>query len=277
MKGFLQSLEGSVDEEAGRSAVLAGALCGDKARSRLSEERATKAKGAGEGGWVLGPVLLLGAPGVGKGTQAQRLASQFGAPQVSTGDLLREHVRRQTDLGVTAEELMNSGNLVPDNIVSGMVADRLRHPDARDGYILDGFPRTEAQSEWLDGELERSGALYPLVAVQIQVPQSELLQRITGRRICQQCQHIYNIYSHPPAVEGICDIDSSTLQHRSDDTELAFHKRMAEYQGKTAAVIEHYRRRERFKEVEGSGSMDEVGGCILSALHLFREEGRRRS
>ena len=226
---------------------------------------------------MLGPVLLLGAPGVGKGTQAQRLASRFNAPQISTGDLLREHVRTKTDLGVVAKELMNSGKLVPDDIVSGMVAERLGHPDAQDGYILDGFPRTEAQSEWLDDELDRSGARNPLVAVQIQVPYAELLQRITGRRICQQCQHIYNIYFHPPAVEGICDREGSALQHRSDDTESAFYKRMAEYEGKTAAVIEHYRRRERFKEVEGKGNMDEVEGRILDALRLFRDEGQQRS
>ena len=229
---------------------------------------------AGGAGWLLGPVLLLGAPGVGKGTQAHRLVSKFGVPQISTGDLLREHVRTSTSLGVVAKELMDAGKLVPDGVVNGMVAERLKSPDAMNGYILDGFPRTEAQAEWLDTELDHSEGRLSLIAVRIQVPQAELLQRITGRRICQSCQHIYNIYFHPPVCEGICDVDGSTLQHRSDDTEPAFYKRMTEFEEKTAVVIDHYRRQEHFKEVEGGGSMDDVERCILSALHLFRDQGR---
>ena len=233
--------------------------------------------GTGEREYVLGPVLLLGAPGVGKGTQAQRLGSRYHVPQISTGDLLRNHVQLRTDLGVAAKQLMDIGKLVPDGIVNGMVAERLRHPDTQNGYILDGFPRTEAQSAWLDGELQLSASRQPLLAVQIQVPLTELLHRITGRRICQRCQHIYNIYSHSPKVDGICDVDGSPLQHRSDDTEEAFHKRMVEYEVKTSSVIEHYRHQQRFREINGNGSIDEVEDNVLKALRLLRSGGQQTS
>ncbi len=220
--------------------------------------------------FALGPLLLLGAPGVGKGTQAQRLVQRFDVPQISTGDLLREHVRKGTELGVTAKQLMDHGKLVPDDIVNGMVHDRLRQPDALRGYILDGFPRTKTQAEWLDDQLQQIVDELPLVAMQIDVPQAELLERITGRRICTNCQHIYNVYSHPPAREGICDVDGSPLQHRSDDTEPVFHKRMTEYEVKTAAVIEHYRERGRFRQIDGTASIEAVGSGITNALSELR-------
>lgn len=243
----------------------------------LKKGMMTNAEQPGRAEWVPGPVLLLGAPGVGKGTQAQRLVTRFGVPQISTGDLLREHVRLATSLGVEAKRLMDAGKLVSDDVVNGMVAARLAQPDTAGGYILDGFPRTEAQSAWLDDELGRSNSEVPLVAVQILVPEAELLQRITGRRICKACQHIYNVFSHPARVEGLCDLDGSVLEQRSDDTEAAFYRRMAEYEAKTAAVIEHYRRQKRFAGVDGSGSMDDVQDCILRALHVFRDERRQKS
>ena len=219
-----------------------------------------------------GPVLLLGAPGVGKGTQAQRLVEIFKIPQISTGDLLREHVRLGTDLGIAAKVLMDGGKLIPDAVMNSMVAERLQHPDVSKGFVLDGFPRTIAQSQWIDDEVAKAITLLPLVALQIQVPQEELLKRITGRRICPLCQHIYNIYSHPPATEGICDIDGTPLQHRSDDTEATFQKRMLEYGEKTSAVIEHYRSRGRFSDIDGTGSMQAVEGSLLHALRRFRVE-----
>ena len=225
--------------------------------------------------FALGPLLLLGAPGVGKGTQAQRLVQRFHVPQISTGDLLRDHVRRGTALGVTARQLMDTGKLVPDDVVNGMVRDRLRQPDAAPGYILDGFPRTKAQAEWLDSELQAAVDDLPLMALQIEVPRAELLERITGRRICTECQHIYNVYSHPPAREGVCDLDGSPLQHRSDDTEAAFHKRMTEYAAKTAAVIEHYRERGRFREINGTGSMEAVESRIANGISELRAHSTR--
>ena len=222
-----------------------------------------------------GPVLLLGAPGVGKGTQAQRLVQRFHIPQISTGDLLRSHVRSGSELGVTAKKLMDGGKLVPDEVVNGMVQERLTQPDTAQGYILDGFPRTKMQSEWLDAQLDQIVDEGPLVALQIEVPQAELLKRITGRRICTACQHIYNVYSHPPAQLGVCDLDGSPLQHRSDDTETAFHKRMMEHVAKTAAVIEHYRERGRFREIDGTGSMEAVELRIANALADLRAHDTR--
>jgi adenylate kinase len=217
-----------------------------------------------------GPVLLLGAPGVGKGTQAQLLMAAFGIPQISTGDLLREHVSQRTPLGITAKSLMDDGKLVPDEIVNGMVADRLGREDTLPGYILDGFPRTAGQADWLDGKLPELHATPPLIAIKIHVATEELLRRITGRRTCPTCNRIYNIYTHPPAVEGICDFDGTPLQHRSDDTEAAFHKRMTEYESKTAPVIDHYRAQNCFREIEGSGSLEEVEQRIIEAIRDLR-------
>ncbi len=217
-----------------------------------------------------GPVLLLGAPGVGKGTQAQLLMAAFGIPQISTGDLLREHVENRSQLGIRAKTLMDSGQLVPDEIVNGMVADRLTRGDTLPGYILDGFPRTEGQAEWLDAKLPDLHNAPPLVAIKLHVATEELLRRITGRRTCPTCKRIYNMYTHPPAITGICDFDGTPVQHRSDDTEEAFHKRMAEYDTKTAPVIEHYRAQNCFREVDGVGSLDQVEHRIIVALRDLR-------
>jgi adenylate kinase len=225
-----------------------------------------------------GPVLLLGAPGVGKGTQAQRLMAVYGIPQISTGDILRDNIARGTDLGKAAKGLMDQGQLVPDQVVNDMVGARLTQPDVQRGYILDGYPRTLCQAEWLDAHLisleETAGAVaLPLIAVNIRVDEQELLRRITGRRICSACKHIYNIYSNPPKQEGICDIDGSPLQHRSDDTEAAFSERMKAYNSLTAPVIEHYSRQGRFREVDGEQQVGLVTTAIESALKALRQAG----
>ncbi len=217
-----------------------------------------------------GPVLLLGAPGVGKGTQAQLLMAAFRIPQISTGDLLREHVLAGTELGKTAKALMDQGKLVPDEIVNGMVADRLARPDTIPGYILDGFPRTTGQADWLDGKLPELHDAPPLIAIKIHVATEELLRRITGRRTCPTCNRIYNIYSHRPAEDGRCDFDGTALQHRSDDTEGAFYKRMTEYESKTAPVIEHYRAQNCFREIEGTGTLEAVEERIIDAIQELR-------
>ena len=224
-----------------------------------------------------GPVLLLGAPGVGKGTQAQRLMERFHIPQISTGDLLRQHVGEGTDLGRAAKQLMDAGQLVPDHVVNAMVASRLGEPDTALGYVLDGFPRTLAQADWLDGELARAASHLQLAALQIHVDRDDLLQRITGRRTCAVCRHIYNVYSRPPRVPGICDFDGAALLHRSDDTEEAFARRMVEYASKTATVIEHYRERGRFEEILGVGSLETVEARILAALERLRAPGADRA
>lgn len=198
--------------------------------------------------------------------------ASFGIPQISTGDLLRQHVHEGTSLGRSAKLLMDGGQLVPDHIVNGMVADRLQQPDTATGYILDGFPRTEAQAQWLDQELPTLQHALPLIAVRIHVAADDLLRRITGRRTCPTCKRIYNLYSHVPEVEGVCDYDQTPLMHRSDDTVEAFSERMAEYESKTAPVIEHYRRQGRFREIDGSGSLREVESNIIHNLRELRAE-----
>jgi adenylate kinase len=215
-----------------------------------------------------GPVLLLGAPGVGKGTQAKRLMDEFNIPQISTGDLLREHRRNHTPLGMLADELMSQGKLVPDDLVNQMVAVRFQDPDTQHGYILDGFPRTLNQAEWLDGQLV--AYLLPVVAVNIVVDEKVLLERITGRRI-SPAGRIYNVYTTSPKVEGICDVDGSKLEQRADDTEEVFHERMKTFRVKTAAVIEYYRSHgNRFAEVDGDRPVDEVTKGIRAALLKLR-------
>lgn len=215
-----------------------------------------------------GPVLLLGAPGVGKGTQAQLMMAEFGIPQISTGDLLRQHRKDMTPLGMLADGLMSQGKFVPDDLVNEMVAERLTQPDTQHGYILDGFPRTLPQAEWLDTKLV--AYMLPVVAVCIQVDRDVLLKRITGRRISANGA-IYNIYTNPPKVEGICDIDGSPLEQRKDDTEEVFEERMKAFHQKTAAVIEYYRSHGgRFAEVEGDAPVEDVTKAIRKALLTLR-------
>jgi adenylate kinase len=216
-----------------------------------------------------GPVLLLGAPGVGKGTQAKRLMDEFNIPQISTGDLLREHRRNHTPLGMLAEELMSKGQLVPDDLVNQMVAARFQEPDTEHGYILDGFPRTLNQAEWLDGQLV--AYMLPVVAINIVVGEQELLERITGRLTCPTCQSIYNIYSKPPKNDRVCDLDGTPLEQRADDTEAVFRERMKTFEIKTAAVIEYYRSHGgRFAEVDGNRPEEEVTRGIRAALMKLR-------
>jgi len=216
-----------------------------------------------------GPVLLLGAPGVGKGTQAQLLMAEFGIPQISTGDLLRAHRARHTKLGLLAEELMSQGQLVPDGLVNEMVADRLTEPDAQRGYILDGFPRTLNQATWLDAQLAADPNTLPVVAISIVVEYEHLLRRITGRRI-SSTGRIYNTYSNPPAVSGICDEDGSVLVQRPDDSEAVFVERMKTFQSQTAPVIEHYRKQGRFEEIDGDHPVEQVTAAIEAALQRLR-------
>jgi adenylate kinase len=215
-----------------------------------------------------GPVLLLGAPGVGKGTQAKVLMQEFGIPQISTGDLLRKHKADHTKLGVLADELMNKGQLVPDDLVNQMVAERFTQPDTEHGYILDGFPRTINQAKWLDTQLV--AYLLPVVAVSITVPEKVLLERITGRRI-SPAGRIYNVFTNPPKTEGVCDVDGSKLEQRKDDTEEVFHKRMKTFEDETAAVIDYYRSHGgRFAEVDGDQGVEQVTTGIRAALMRLR-------
>jgi adenylate kinase len=232
--------------------------------SNVQNGRAAEAKSAP------GPILLLGAPGVGKGTQAKELVQIWGIPQISTGDLLRGNVARGTELGKTAKELMGRGELVPDSLVNEMVAARLAEPDTANGYILDGFPRTLGQADWLDGRLAQQATSLPVVAVAIQVSYNQLLRRITGRRNCPVCQRIYNIYMNAPQKDGFCDVDGSELALRADDTEQVFQERMRAYEALTAPVIEHYRGKGRFAEVDGDRSISEIAAGIVAAVGKLR-------
>jgi adenylate kinase len=216
-----------------------------------------------------GPVLLLGAPGVGKGTQAKRLMTDYGIPQISTGDILRANISQGTPLGKQAKALVDQGILVSDDLVNQMVADRLCQPDTRRGYILDGFPRTLNQGTWLDSQLCATPSALPVVAISIVVDYQQLLHRITGRRICP-AGHIFNVYSNPPATPGICDVDGSPLIQRPDDSEAVFTERMKTFESQTAPVIEHYRKQGRFEEIDGDTRVEQVTTAIEAALIRLR-------
>jgi adenylate kinase len=221
---------------------------------------------------VPGPILLLGAPGAGKGTQAKELVKLWGIPQISTGDLLRSTASSGTELGQQVNEIMKRGQLVTDELVNQMVAARLTQPDCSRGFILDGFPRTLAQADWLDGYLAgQTGAVgLPVVAVRIQVDYTQLLRRITGRWNCPVCGTIYNIYFNPPKISGVCDLEGASLIQRSDDTEPCFKGRMSTYESLTAPVIEHYRVLGRFAEVRGDQPVADVAASIVSSVERLR-------
>jgi adenylate kinase len=219
---------------------------------------------------VPGPILLLGAPGVGKGTQAKELVKLWGIPQISTGDLLRANVAKGTPLGKVAKDMMGRGQLVPDSLVDEMVAARLKEPDTARGYILDGFPRTLGQANWLDGQLGSQSQTLPVIAVNIQVDYNQLLRRITGRRNCPVCATIYNVYMNPPKRDGFCDLEGAALVQRADDTEAVFKERMRAYLGLTAPVIEHYRALGRFAEVDGDRPIGIIAAGIVAAVERLR-------
>jgi adenylate kinase len=217
-----------------------------------------------------GPILLLGAPGVGKGTQAKELVKLWGIPQISTGDLLRANVAQGTQLGRIAKEIMGRGELVPDSLVDEMVAARLKSPDTTHGYILDGFPRTLGQAGWLDGRLASEGKSLPVIAVSIQVDYNQLLRRITGRRNCPVCQTIYNVFMNPSKRDGFCDVEGAALVQRADDTEEVFKERMRAYAALTAPVVEHYRALGRFAEVDGDRPIATIATGIVTAVERLR-------
>jgi len=221
---------------------------------------------------VPGPILLLGAPGSGKGTQSDQLVKLWNIPHISTGELLRANMAQGTALGKIAQQSVNRGELVHDSLVNEMVAARLRQPDTVNGYILDGFPRTLGQATWLDGRLASDGQSLPVIAVNIQVDYNQLLRRITGRRNCPVCATIYNVFMNPPKREGFCDIEGAALVQRADDTEKVFKERMRVYEGLTAPVIEHYRALGRFAEVDGDRPIGVIAAGIVAAVERLRTE-----
>ncbi len=222
---------------------------------------------------VVGPVVLLGPPGAGKGTQAKRIMEHFGIPQVSTGDLLRDNVARCTELGMTAKAIMARGELVPDDLVCNMVRERLIQPDTKRGYILDGFPRTAAQAGWLDALLDhelfdnsRATRAWPIV-IRLDVDYNQLLLRITGRRSCPTCGRIYNVHFQPPRFNEVCDEAHGTkLVARNDDRLEVIQPRLMAFQEQTRPVADYYQRTGRLISVNGDLPVDDVTEQIYRIL-----------
>jgi len=210
-------------------------------------------------------MILLGPPGSGKGTQGDRLAAHFGIPHISTGDMLRAAVEADTELGRKAKEYMDSGGLVPDSLVVGIVAERLAQDDARAGFLLDGFPRNAAQAEMLDGILNSTGER-PDAAVLISVPHEEVIERLSGRRVCPKCGAAYHLSNNPPRVEGVCDADGEALVLRDDDREEVVRERLRVYDEQTKPVIEFYKKQGVLFGVDGLGSLDQVFDRIIGVL-----------
>ncbi|MGA8182494.1 MAG: adenylate kinase [Terriglobia bacterium] len=210
-------------------------------------------------------LIFLGPPGAGKGTQARVVAREFGVPHVSTGDILREAARKKTGLGLAAKAKMDKGELVPDDVISPIVEERLSQPDCREGAILDGFPRTTAQAQFLDGMIERTGLGEPLV-INIQVATDSVIKRLTGRRTCQTCGEIYNIYMSPPRRDGICDNDGGRLIQRADDNESAIRIRLKAYERDTLPMIDYYRRKNALRQIDGNGEPEVITERLLNLV-----------
>jgi adenylate kinase len=212
-------------------------------------------------------LIFLGAPGAGKGTQARDLAAALNVPQVATGDILRDAAAAGSPLGLEAKRYMDAGDLVPDAVVIGLIADRLSLSDARDGFILDGFPRTTEQANALDRMLEKLGQTLERVIL-IDVDESELVGRITGRRVCRQCGEIFHIVASPPKIEGRCDRCGGELYQRADDSEATVRERLRVYTQRTAPLLEHYRRRALLSSVPGGGDIRTVQQAVRRAVGL---------
>lgn len=203
-------------------------------------------------------VILLGGPGAGKGTQAARIVADYDLPHVSTGEMLRDAVARGTQMGREAQKYMEGGHLVPDEVVIGVVRDRLAEPDAAEGFLLDGFPRTVRQAEELDAMLSESGREITHVVL-IDVPAEELVQRIAGRRSCAVCGKIYNVTFDPPKADSVCDLDGGELTQRADDNETTVRNRIAVFEEQTAPLIGYYTEKGVLESAFGGGKKpDEV-------------------
>jgi adenylate kinase len=220
-----------------------------------------------------GPILLVGPPGVGKGTQAKAVMSTWHIPQISTGDLLRANVGSETALGLQAKQIMGRGELVPDDLVDAMVAERLKNPDCARGFILDGFPRTIGQAEWLDEHIQDWSHGLPVIAIQLKVDYTLLVRRVTGRRNCPTCGSIYNVYLQLPKDDMRCDLDGTPLIRRSDDTEEVFTDRLRSYTEQTEPVVAHYRAMNRVLDLNGDQPVDAVTAEILASIKRLRGSG----
>ncbi len=222
---------------------------------------------------AIGPVILLGVPGAGKGTQAKRMIERYRIPHVSTGDIFRESIQADTPLGRQTRSYLESGELVPDALVCATVAERLARPDCRDGFVLDGFPRTLPQTQWLYRFLEgespepRRG---PIV-IYLRVSYNELYRRLSGRRYCPVCGRIYNLFTQPPRQPGHCDLEGAELLQRKDDQPDVVRERLAAYERQTLPLLQEFRQRGHCFELPGGDSVDRVSQEIFAILDARRE------
>ncbi len=211
-------------------------------------------------------LILLGPPGCGKGTQAKILIDTYHIPQISTGDILREAIKKESPLGVEAKTHMDQGSLVPDHLVIKIIEERLKQADCNRGFVLDGFPRTVAQAEALDTTLSEMGSKLEYV-FSIEVDDGELIRRLTGRRVCRKCGESYHIEFNPPRQEGLCDSCQGKLYQRDDDKEETIRNRLKVYQDQTSPLINFYRRKDVLHSMDGVGSIEEIKERLLTIIN----------
>jgi adenylate kinase len=216
-------------------------------------------------------LILFGPPGAGKGTQAERLRGDFQVPYIATGDMLRENVREGTELGKQAQEYMNAGSLVPDDVIVAMVAERLQEEDARDGFILDGFPRTIDQARALDDQLGELARRITAVLL-LDVPDEEVERRLAGRRVCVKAGHNYHVEFDPPKREGVCDQDGSRLIQRDDDKPEVIRNRLAVYHEQTEPLVDYYDEQGLLRRIDGTRDPAEVHDHIRAVIATLRLE-----
>ncbi len=209
-------------------------------------------------------MILIGPPGAGKGTQAKRLIDRLKVSQISTGDMFRASVAEGSPMGLKAKEYMDKGQLIPDDVVIGVVKERLSKPDCKGGFILDGFPRTIEQAKALDKILDEIGALDHVVV--IEVPDEYLVERLTGRRTCKGCNYMHHIKFDPPKKDGVCDKCGSNLYQRDDDKEVTIRGRLKTYHNQTSPLIDYYSGKGIVRKIGGTGSMEVVEGAIAKAI-----------
>ena len=210
-------------------------------------------------------IIMLGAPGAGKGTQAKKIAEKYNVPHISTGDIFRANIKNGTDLGVKAKSYMDQGLLVPDELVVDLVADRIQQDDAKAGYVLDGFPRTIPQAESLDAALAKMGQKIDY-AIDVEVPDENIINRMSGRRACVKCGATYHLQYAKPKAEGVCDVCGEQLILRDDDKPETVQKRLGVYHQQTQPLIDYYENQNALKEVDGTKDMEDVFADIVAIL-----------